>query len=90
MDAYFETAQIARPLVEWEVCGDCRRAYRRGECRRVWVPVEDTGEEELVELCPYEDCEASPRCDGVDWRGLAHAHPDSLPHLPERGIVYPW
>jgi hypothetical protein len=90
MDTWLEIHDFPRPPVEWEVCGDCRRAYRRGECRRAWVLVEDTGEEELVELCPYPDCEASARHDAVDWAHLARAHPDSLPHLPERGVAYTW
>ena len=74
----------------WEVCGDCRRAYRRGEHRPAWVLHEDTGEEELAELCPYPDCQASPRFDGVEWGQLALSYPDSLPHAPERGVVYAW
>ncbi len=74
----------------WEVCGDCHRAYRRGEHRASWMLHEDTGGEELVELCPYPDCAASPRFDGVDWASLAHAHPHSLPHVPERGVRYEW
>ena len=74
----------------WEVCGDCGRAYRRGEHRPAWVLHEDTGEEELAELCPYPDRQASPRFDGVEWGQLTTAHPDSLPHTPERGVAYAW
>ncbi len=86
---------MAEPTVDlqigtWQVCGDCRRAYRRGEHRAVWVFHEDAAEEELVELCPYRDCEAQPRFDRVDWVALAHAHPDCLPHLPQRDTQYSW
>ncbi len=90
MDTWLERIEMAHTQASWEVCGDCRRAYQRGECHRVWALNEETGEEELLELCPYESCEASPRFDGIDWRWLAHAHPDSLPYLPERGVVYQW
>ncbi len=90
MDPYLELAQMPHPCIEWEVCGECHRAYRRGEHRAVWVLHEETGEEEMLELCPYEGCEASPRFDGIDWRWLARAHPDSLPHIPERDVVYEW
>ncbi len=75
----------------WEVCGDCRRAYQRGECHRVWALNEETGEEEVLELCPYHpECEASPRFDGIDWASLLFFHPDTLPHVPERGVAYDW
>jgi len=74
----------------WEVCGDCRRAYRRGEYRSEWILHEDTGEEELMEVCPYRDCEASPKFDGVEWGQLALAYPDGLPHVPEVGVAYAW
>ena len=84
------TSSLAHPAGEWEVCGDCRRAYRHGEHRAVWVLHEDDGTEELAELCPYPDCRATIRHDGIDWASLAQAHPDSLPHLPTRGVVYAW
>ena len=61
MATYSGKTRTDRPPAGWEVCGDCRRAYRRGEHRAVWVLVEDTGEDELVELCPYPDCEGAPR-----------------------------
>lgn len=51
---------------------------------------EDDGIKELVGLCPYPDCEARPRFDAVEWARLARYHPDSLPHLPQRGVVYAW
>lgn len=81
---------FTRPTVEWQVCGDCRSAYRRGEHRVVWVLHEDDGTEELVELCPYPDCRATIRHDGIDWASLAQANPDSLPHLPQRDVTYAW
>ncbi len=90
MDAWLEVIESANTNVGWEVCGECRRAYRRGEHRMVWAQHEATDEEELLEQCPYENCEASPRFDGIDWVWLARAHPDSLPHVPERGVVYEW
>ncbi len=84
------TPILTGPTVEWEVCGDCRRVYRRGEHRATWVLHEDDGTEELVELCLYPDCRATPRHDGIDWASLAQAHPDSLPHVPRRGVAYTW
>ncbi len=90
MDTWLEQVGLEEGRASWEVCGDCRRAYLRGEHRAFWALCEETGEEELLELCPYESCEASPRFDGIDWRWLAHAHPDSLPYLPERGVAYQW
>ncbi len=84
------TSSLTRPAVEWQVCGDCRRAYRRGEHRAMWVLHEDDGTEELVELCPYGDCDAQPRFEAIDWVSLARCHPDSLPHLPQGGVVYAW
>ncbi|MDP9381629.1 MAG: hypothetical protein M3Q29_16065 [Chloroflexota bacterium] len=84
------TSSLTRPAVEWQVCGDCRRAYRRGEHRAVWLTHEDDGTEELVELCPYPDCWATIRHDAIDWASLAQAHPDSLPHLPQRDATYAW
>lgn len=90
MDTWLEQVGLEQVGGSWEVCGDCRRAYQRGECHRVWALCEETGEEELLQLCPYEGCEASPRFDGIDWSWLAHAHPDSLPYVPERGVVYQW
>ncbi len=80
----------ARRTIEWQVCGDCRRAYRRGGHRAVWVTHEDDGTEELVELCPYPDCRATIRHDAIDWASLTLAHPDSLPHLPQRDVTYAW
>ncbi len=74
----------------WQVCSDCRKAYRRGEHRAVWVTHEDDGTEELVELCPYPDCCAQPHFEAIEWASLARCHPDSLPRLPERGTVYTW
>ncbi len=61
MDTWLEIHGITHPTVKWDVCGDCRRAYRRGEHRALWVTHEDDGTEELVELCPYSDCEGAPR-----------------------------
>jgi hypothetical protein len=81
---------VGRTNAGWEVCGDRPRAYRRGEHRALWVLHEDDGTEELHELCPYPDCEASPCHDGADWAHLARAHPDSLPYIPERGVAYRW
>ena len=52
MDTWAAIPGVAPPRVEWVVCGDCRRAYRRGEHRAVWVAREEGGGEELVELCP--------------------------------------
>jgi hypothetical protein len=60
------TSSRAGFVIEWAVCGDCRRAYRRGEHRAVWVTHEDDDTEELVELCPYPDCRATIRHDGID------------------------
>ncbi len=85
MDAWLEIRGITHVPVEWDVCGDCHRAYRRGEHRAMWVLHEDDSEEELMELCPYPDCCATTRHDGIDWASLAQAHPDSLPHVPENG-----
>ncbi|MDP9381777.1 MAG: hypothetical protein M3Q29_16855 [Chloroflexota bacterium] len=90
MDTWPEIRGITHARVEWDVCGDCRRAYRRGEHRAMWVLHEDDGTEELVELCPYAGCWATIRHDGIDWASLAQAHPDSLSHLPERGVTYAW
>ncbi|MDP9381929.1 MAG: hypothetical protein M3Q29_17635 [Chloroflexota bacterium] len=90
MDTYPEMVQIPHRPIEWDVCGDCHRAYRRGEHRAMWVLHDDDGTEELVELCPYPGCWATTRHDGIDWLSLAQAHPDSLPHLPERGVAYTW
>ena len=86
-----EGVDIEPPEEEWEVCGDCRRAYRGGEHHAAWVLHEEDREEELVELCPYHpDCEAQPRFDGIEWADLVRANPDSLPSTPERGIAYVW
>ncbi len=90
METWMGEPSVDLQIGAWQVCGDCRRAYRRGEHRAVWVVHEDDGEEELVELCPYGDCEAQPRFDGVDWASLAHAHPDCLPHVPQRDTLYSW
>lgn len=90
METWFQELGVDLLCDEWTVCGDCRRAYRHGEHRAVWVHHEENGEDELVELCPYPDCEASPRFDGIDWMYLARAHPDSLPHVPEPGVRYTW
>ena len=84
------TSSRAGSVIEWEVCGDCRRAYRRGEHRAVWVTHEDDDTEELVHLCPYPDCRATIRHEGIDWTSLTQAHPDSLPHLPQRDVTYAW
>ncbi len=56
----------------------------------MWVLHEDDGTEELVELCPYGDCDAQPRFEAIEWVSLARCHPDSLPYIPERGVVYRW
>lgn len=43
MDTDVERSLPAAPDA-WEMCGDCGRAYRRGEHRPAWVLREDTGE----------------------------------------------
>ncbi len=90
METWMLEPGIDLQIGAWQVCGDCRRAYRRGEHRAVWVLHEDDGEEELVELCPYRDCQAQPRFEAIEWASLARCHPDSLPHLPQRGVKYAW
>ncbi len=90
MEVWLNEIPVDRAAGAWQVCGDCRRACRCGEHRAVWVLHEDDGTEELVELCPYADCWATIRHDAIDWASLAQAHPDSLPHLPLRGVVYAW
>ncbi len=56
----------------------------------MWVTHEDDGTEELAKLCPYAECWATTKYDGIDWSSLAQAHPDSLPHLPQRDVTYSW
>ncbi len=90
MEVCKEELATALAVGRWEVCGDCHRACRRGEHRAMWVLHEDTGEEELVELCPYGDCDAQPRFEAIEWASLARCHPDSLPQLPQRDVLYSW
>ncbi len=90
MEVWLHETQVELTRGAWQVCGDCRRAYRRGEHRAVWVMHEDDGTEELVDLCPYADCCAQPRFEAIEWASLARCHPDSLPHLPQRDVTYAW
>lgn len=90
MEPWLDAMSVEFAAGAWQVCGDCHRAYCRGEHRAVWVIHEDDGIEELVELCPYPDCLAQPRFEGIEWASLARCHPDSLPHVPQRDVVYAW
>ena len=58
-------------------CLQCGRTYRRGEYRYV----------DGFQMCPYENCDGSTVCDGIDWEDIRDDHPD-YPENPERNTMY--
>lgn len=65
-------------------CMICERTYPYGEYRTMSL---DMGEE-LLQMCPYEDCDGDAVINAHDWDWVLEKHPE-YPETPERGVVYP-
>lgn len=64
-------------------CMHCERTYPYGEYRTVIMDME-----EMLQMCPYEDCEGDAVMDAKEWDWVKEMHPD-YPEVPEKGVVYP-
>ena len=64
---------------DWVWCLNCERCYQVGEYK---------ADNNLLELCPYLDCNGDTVVDSWLWNDIRENHPE-YPEVPEKGKVYP-
>ncbi len=65
-------------------CIHCERTYLNGKFRKT----KDEHSGEILQMCPYEDCDGDTVLDAWDWTQILESHP-KYPKVPEEGKVYP-
>lgn len=65
-------------------CMQCERTYPHGEYRTAF---DDSGDD-LLQMCPYEDCESDVVLNSKEWSWVRDYHPE-YPEKPEPKVLYP-
>lgn len=78
--------EIPQGTTMW--CLHCERTYPHGEFREIKDPHPIPGEDDTLQMCPYEDCDGDVVIDSKEWDWVLEKHPD-YPETPKHGEVYP-
>ncbi len=65
-------------------CMQCEKTYPHGKFRTAF----DSMGEELMQMCPYEDCDSDAVLNSKEWSWVIGYHPE-YPEKPEEGVIYP-
>jgi len=65
-------------------CMNCERTYPHGKYRTSY----DDVLEEMLQMCPYEDCDSDAVLNSKEWEWVRGHHPE-YPEAPKVGVVYP-
>lgn len=64
-------------------CLHCERTYSDEKPRYLSL-----GDGDILEMCPYEDCDGDTVLDAKAWEWVRECRPE-YPEIPEKGKVYP-
>jgi hypothetical protein len=64
-------------------CMTCERVYRHGQQKQIMDE-----ELEVMEMCPYENCDGDTVIGGKEWTWVLSCRPD-YPEVPVVGKEYP-
>lgn len=71
-------------------CMQCERTYPAGKHRTMIDddPLPEMHGFEIMQMCPYSDCDGDAVINATEWETVRDHHPD-YPETPEEGRVYP-